>query len=67
MYDDDMVVPVTKQISAHFVGVGWVARYYGVPKLRVYRAIHRGKLFACLTADGSYLLDKRSLPDEFPQ
>ena len=51
----------------HLVTPSWVARKYGVSTLKVYRAIHSGKLEAVKLRGGSLVLDERTLPARFPQ
>lgn len=57
------------EVEENFVTVSWVAKHYGVSKLRVYRAINRRLLTAArVTGHPSVLvLDRRELPLTFPR
>jgi hypothetical protein len=53
------------------VGVSWVAEWYGVPRVAVYRAIRDGRLEA-IRAWGKgksemFIFDREQLPFEFPR
>jgi excisionase family DNA binding protein len=58
---------VAQEVAIWYVSPRWVASYFGVSKLRVYRAIQAGKLQATRVGGGSLVLDKRLLPDKFPR
>jgi len=61
---------VESVLRRYYVNPGWVANYYGVPRLQVYRAIKRGRLKAIrvrgANGGGSLVLDVRQLPEDFP-
>jgi excisionase family DNA binding protein len=61
------VAEVAAEVMEHYVTPSWVAKFYGVPKLDVYRAIKAGKLKAYRVRGGSLVLDARLLPSKFPR
>lgn len=57
------------EVEVQFVTVSWVAKHYGVSRLRVHRAIRAKTLVAARVAGGghnAWILDRRLLPESFP-
>jgi excisionase family DNA binding protein len=54
-------------VRRYYVTPSYVARLFGVSRLRVYRAINDGKLTAVRVRGGSLVLDSRLLPPTFPE
>jgi hypothetical protein len=62
-----LVEMVATEVTLFYVTPSWVARHYKVPKLAVYRAIQAGRLTAIKIDGGSLVLDRRTLPMQFPR
>lgn len=60
-------IDTAQDVARNYVTPGWVAKFYGVKKLQVYRAIQAGKLKAIRIRGGSLVLDERQLPSQFPR
>jgi hypothetical protein len=61
---------VSAEVEQHFVTVSWVAKHYGVSRLRVHRAIAAKRLIAAPVVGAGYrawVLDRRLLPKNFPR
>jgi hypothetical protein len=61
------VSDVARDVLEFYVTPSWVAKFYSVPKLDVYRACRAGKLRAYKVRGGSLVLDTRELPPYFPR
>ena len=62
-----LIEMVADEVALHYVSPSWVAKHYGVTRLRVYRAIAAKRLVAVRVGGGSLVLDKRTLPESFPR
>lgn len=60
------IADTAADVNQYYVTPGWVAEFYGVSRLRVYRAIRTGKLMAVKVRGGSLVVDSRTLPVKFP-
>jgi hypothetical protein len=63
----DAIIDTAADVMRFYVTPKWVAEFYGVDKLRVYRAIKAQKLKAIRVRGGSLVLDTRQLPSRFPR
>jgi len=66
------IVGTAADVTRYYVTPSWVAKFYGVPKLQVYRAIKGGSLVAvrirsATSERGTLVLDSRLLPYRFPR
>ena len=70
------IVGTAADVTRYYVTPSWVAKFYGVPKLQVYRAIKNGRLVAVRIRSaesdkwrgkGMLVLDSRLLPYRFPR
>ena len=60
-------IETAQDVARHYVTPAWVANFYGVTRLQVYRAIRSGKLNGIRIRGGSLVLDERQLPPKFPR
>ena len=60
-------IETAREVMEFYVTPSWVAKFYSVPKLQVYRSIRAGKLKAYRVRGGSLVLDTRELPARFPR
>jgi hypothetical protein len=63
----DTIIDTAADVLRFYVTPSWVAEFYAVDKLRVYRAIKARKLIAHRVRGGSLVLDTRQLPSRFPR
>lgn len=61
------VTETAVEVTRYYVTPSWVATYYGVPKVAVYRAIWANRLKATRVRGGGFVLDSRTLPAKFPR
>ena len=70
------IADTAAEVMEHYVTPSWVAEFYGVTSLQVYRAIKVGKLRAYRVRGakpkkrqrwGALVLDTRELPPRFPR